>query len=111
MKTRTTIKTLIYVTTLILGMLLNSSNIYAGQVNPDPDSSLVITVSTIHQSFDEALLMGLRALQQSTSMEKFGIINILLDECCVSAKVKLSDLRLISDRSSAEFIRKYVEFL
>ncbi len=110
MKTTLTIKTLIYLTTLMLGVFLTRAASYAAYVEPLNDSTVVVSLSTADQSFDEALMMGLRLLDQSDRMTKYGIIKIFYQDCCVSARVKLADFSRASMMDSAEFVRTYVKF-
>lgn len=111
MKTTMTIKTLIYIGVLMLGLILSRSNLYAGFVEPAEGSKLVVSVNTALQTFDEALMMGLQLMEQSRSKDEYGIIMIYIESGVIEAEVKLEGLKTADALDSAGFVRKYVKFI
>ena len=112
MKSTLFIKTILYCSTLLLGLMLTVVDLKADYVYPTDSSAIEVTTYAINQSFDEALLRGLQLLDQSKNIDRqFGIINIKLDECCIQARVKLDDLSKAETMTASLFIRKFVTFI
>jgi hypothetical protein len=76
-------------------------------------NSVVICTNTVDRSFDEALMFSLDSLCRSKeSNVSNGIIRIDVDGTEIVAKVKVRDLKKLSNGeiSTSEFVRKYVDF-
>jgi|GEM_PF-2937162 len=111
MKQQLKIKTGFYIMLMVLGVLLSSVRSYANYVTVNYDSILTYEAEAKGESFDQALMTGLRELDNHRSQGSTGIIRIFINDCCVTAVVRMQDMIKADTMSTAEFVRHYVKFI